>query len=193
MTLSAEDLHRIMPRLSAAGVAVFHPAALAAAAEFEILDEPRRLAAFLAQLAHESGEFRWMVELWGPTAAQKRYEPPGKKAVELGNVRRGDGYLYRGRGPIQLTGRGNYRRAGQALGLDLEGDPDLVATPTVGCRVAGWFWRDEKKLNPVADREDFRRITKRINGGLNGFAERVMYYQRARSILGLPPWREMAS
>ena len=148
--------------------------------EFSI-NTPRRIAAFLSQLAHESGELRWMNEIWGPTEAQRRYEPPAKKALQLGNTQPGDGKRYRGRGPIQLTGRFNYKIAGTALALPLEDNPDLVATPPIGIRVAGWFW-NSKSLNDLADQNNYLGITRRINGGTNGLADRVKYWERAKII-----------
>jgi putative chitinase len=102
----------------------------------------------------------------------------------LGNTHPGDGRRYKGRGPIQLTGRDNYRRAGRALGLDLEGNPTMAAEPRVGFRTAGWFWTS-KDLNRFADAGDFREVTRRINKGLKGMAERERYYAAAKRALGI--------
>lgn len=184
---NAEQLRQIMPNLTAAKAAQFEPWLNAAMDRFGI-EGLLREAAFLAQLAHESGEFRWMQEIWGPTAAQRRYEPPSGKAAELGNVKPGDGKRYMGRGPIQLTGRSNYRRASRDLGLqgtpnDLEAKPELVASPQYGCLCAGLFW-DWHDLNVPADSGNFEKITRTINGGLNGYEERKRYYQRALAVLG---------
>lgn len=150
--------------------------------EFHI-DTPLRLAAFLAQGAHESNQLRSLHELWGPTEYQKRYEPPGKKSVELGNDEPGDGFKYRGRGMFQLTGKGNYRLAGEALAVDLVGDPDWAATPEGAVRVSGWFW-NMKHLSPLADSQNFKEITRRINGGYLGLNERTKYYNTFLSLLG---------
>src|SRR5262249_38219297 len=136
----------------------------------------------LAQLAHESAEFRWMHEIWGPTDDQKHYEPPSHKAKELGNTQKGDGFRYRGRGPIQVTGRANYKKYGDLLGVDLEGNPDLAAQPQYAFAVAALYW-DLHKLNALADAEDFETITRRINGGVNGLADREKYYQGAKDAL----------
>lgn len=122
-----------------------------------------RFCHFLAQLAHESGNFRYMEEI----ASGAAYE--GRK--DLGNVNKGDGVRFKGRGPIQLTGRANYRRYGQQLGIDFENNPAIVAIPSVGLLVACKFWSDNG-LNALADQDDVTTITRRINGGLNGFEDR---------------------
>ena len=98
-----------------------------------------RTAAFIAQLAHESGEFRFMEELWGPTAAQKRYEPPSDLAKRLGNTQAGDGKRFKGRGPIQITGRFNYKKYGDLMAIDLVAGPERAATPEIGFATAGLF------------------------------------------------------
>jgi len=138
---------------------------------------PLRQAAFLAQVAHESAELQYMQE----TASGAAYE--GR--LDLGNTQRGDGVRFKGRGPIQLTGRANYRAAGAALGLDLEAHPEQVATYQVGFRAAAWYWAT-RKLNALADQGPvaFDQITRVINGGLNGKAARDAYYLRARLLLG---------
>jgi putative chitinase len=185
--LHSYQLRRVMPRLSAEASNRYVGPLRAALAEFDI-DTPARVVAFLAQIAHESGELRHWKEMWGPTDAQKRYEPPHRKATELGNVKPGDGFLFRARGPIGLTGRANYRRFGRALGIDLESEPDRAADPDVGFRVAGLFWQ-QHRLNDLADLETwdaFRRMTVKINGGVNGLADREKYYALARMVFGLP-------
>jgi len=184
--LTTEQLQRIMPGLPAAKGAQFFPFLTAAIAEFGI-DAPARTAAFLAQLAHESGQFRFMQEIWGPTPAQQRYEPTTTLSTTLGNTEAGDGRRFKGRGPIQITGRANYRRFGDLLGLNLVDNPDSAALPEVAFRVAGLFW-SKKGLNELADRvtpEAFREITRRINGGFNGLAERERFYEAAKSALGV--------
>ena len=184
--LTTEQLQRIMPGLPAAKGAQFFPFLTAAIAEFGI-DAPARTAAFLAQLAHESGQFRFMQEIWGPTPAQQRYEPTTTLSTTLGNTEAGDGRRFKGRGPIQITGRANYRRFGDLLGLNLVDNPDSAALPDVAFRVAGLFW-SKKGLNELADRvspEAFKEITRRINGGFNGLAERERFYEAAKSALGV--------
>ena len=155
----------------------------AAMDEFEI-NAPLRQAGFLAQIGHESGGLRWMAERWGPTEAQRRYDPPSDLAARLGNTVEGDGYRYRGRGPIQITGRFNYRAAGAALGFDAEAFPELLDEPANACRGSAWFWQ-WKGLNARADARDFLTITKRINGGRNGLAERQRLYAIAKGALGV--------
>jgi predicted chitinase len=172
--LKLEQLRAVMPRLPAARAAEMLPHLNAALVEAAITT-PRRLAAFLAQLAHESGELRYFEE----GATGDAYE--GRK--DLGNTRPGDGRRYKGRGPIQVTGRANYRDAGAALGVQLEERPELAAAPEVGFRVAAWFWRT-RALNELADAGNYDAITRRINGGYNGKAERDAYHARARAVLG---------
>jgi predicted chitinase len=185
--VTPEELHAIMPGLPAARNAQFLPFLQAAMTEFAI-DAAARAAAFLAQLAFESGQFRFMEEIWGPTPAQRRYEPPTTLATQLGNIEPGDGHRFKGRGPIQITGRANYRRFGDLLGLDLIASPEQAASPDTAFRIAGLFW-SKKGLNELADRataDAFREITRRINGGFNGLAEREKFYAVARTVLGIP-------
>lgn len=171
--LTAAELRRIAPQLSDTRAQQLLPHLNRAMQEANIRT-PRQQAAFVAQLAQESGGFRWFEEL----ASGQAYE--GRR--DLGNTQPGDGVRYKGRGPIQLTGRANYRAAGRALGLDLEGHPELVSNPEVGFRVAAWYW-NSRNLNEPAERGDFREVTRRINGGYNGYEARLAYYQRALAVL----------
>ena len=138
-----------------------------------------RLAHFIAQACHETCCFKLLHELWGPTPAQKRYET----RADLGNIRPGDGFLYRGRGIFQLTGRANYRQIGTALGLPLEVEPDLAADPVVSARIACNYW-STRGINAAADADDVVRVTKLINGGTNGLADRERCLTRAKAALG---------
>lgn len=156
---------------------LFAPLITAAMAEFGI-DSPTQQAAFLAQVGHESGGLRYTVELWGPTDAQVRYE--GR--ADLGNVHPGDGFKYRGRGLLQVTGRDNYRRVGQALGVDLEASPQLLGEPELAARSAGHFWQSHS-LNEIADAGDFVRLTRRINGGTNGLDDRERLWASAKTAM----------
>lgn len=189
--LTNDQLQRVMPNLPAAKRALYLPPLQAAMTAYGI-DTPLRAAAFLAQLAHESGEFRWMEELWGPTPAQKRYEPPSELAAKLGNTQPGDGKRYKGRGPIQITGRYNYAKYGGLLGRDLVGQPALAAAPEIAFATAGLFWQSNG-LNELADARQFVAITRRINGGTNGLADRQMYYERAKAVFGTEPVRTRAA
>lgn len=144
----------------------------AAMTEFEI-NTPRRTAAFLAQIAHESGSFIYVREIASGDAYEGR--------ADLGNTEPGDGRRFRGRGWIQITGRSNYRDCGAALGVDLVGSPELLERYGLASRSAGWFWKT-KGLNELADVEDFRKITLRINGGLTHYGERVLMWARAKEI-----------
>ena len=184
--LTAAQLKSIMPRLTDQRNGELLPFLTSAMAEFAI-EAPARAAAFLAQLAHESGQFRFMEEIWGPTDAQRRYEPVTKLSKDLGNTEAGDGKRFKGRGPIQLTGRANYKRFGDLLGVDLVADPPRAANPDVAFRIAGLFW-SRKGLNALADLttdDAFKEITRRINGGFNGLADRQSFYALARRVLGV--------
>ncbi|HYD75927.1 glycoside hydrolase family 19 protein [Ramlibacter sp.] len=180
--LETSHLEQVMRQASRQRLRAFTPLLAAAMSQFGIDRSLRRAAAFIAQLAHESGQFRYLQELWGPTEAQRRYEPPGALARRLGNVQEGDGYRYRGRGPIQLTGRANYAAFGALLQIDLEGDPDLAATPEVGFKTAALFW-ERNGLNALADAGNFDAITRRINGGTNGLEERRRFYELGLQVL----------
>lgn len=171
--LTVEQLRRIMPSLPREKAEEYLPHLVKAMREADITT-PQRMAFFLAQWAHESYEFRFFEEI----ASGAAYE--GRK--DLGNTQPGDGRRFKGRGPPQLTGRANYRAAGKALGLDLEGNPEMVATPEVGFRVAGWYWTS-RNLNRWADAGDFVKVTRLVNGGLNGLAHREKYLRRAREVL----------
>lgn len=140
--------------------------------DYAILYNELRFAHFIAQLAHESGNFRYMEEI----ASGAAYE--GRK--DLGNIIAGDGVRFKGRGPIQLTGRDNYKKYGRALGIDFESHPELVAIPSIGLLVACKFWTNNG-LNELADRDDVLTITRRINGGTNGLVERKANLAKIKS------------
>lgn len=150
------------------------------------LDRPHRLAHYLAQIAHESGGFVYDKEIWGPTPAQAGYDT----RADLGNTPAadGDGELYRGRSAIQVTGKKNYEAFQlwcSSNGLnppDLVANPDLVDTDPWEGLAPIWFWTINV-LNDLADKNDIEQITKRINGGLNGFADRLAQYTRIGLVL----------
>lgn len=165
--------------------------------EYEI-NTPKRVAAFLAQIAHESGGYTRLVEnlnysaealmrVWPkrfPTLqfAMQYHRNPEKIANSVyssrmgnGSEASGEGWRYRGRGLKQLTGKDNYTRCGKALNVDLVGDPDLLLRPGLAARSAGWFWKSNN-CSPLADAGEFELLTKRINGGLIGLADRKSRY-----------------
>lgn len=148
------------------------------------LDQRQRLARYLGQLAHESGRWKYDHEIWGPTPAQLRYE--GRK--DLGNVRPGDGYRFRGRGPIQITGRANYAafsawaREIDEAAPDFTENPEAVTTDPWEGLGPIWYW-DTHGLNTMADRGDDTAITRRINGGTNGLADRIKLTDAASLML----------
>lgn len=180
MSITLTQLQQIMPQ-SGGRASRFLNSLNTAMDEFGI-DTKLRIAAFLASVAHESGQLIYMQEL----ASGSAYE--GRK--DLGNVNRGDGMRYKGRGPIQITGRWNYARCGEALGLPLIDSPELLIIPENGCRASGWFWK-VNNLNKWADAGDFDGVSDVINrgrktsanGDSNGWADRLKFYNRALEVL----------
>lgn len=132
---------------------------------------PARAAAFIAQVAHESGEFRYRQEI----ATGAAYE--GRR--DLGNTERGDGRRFKGRTFIQITGRANYAAVSRALGVDFLKHPVRLAEQRYAALGAAWWWKTHG-CNELADRGDFVTLTRRINGGTNGLADRQKYFRRAR-------------
>ena len=179
--LSPAQFHQIMPRLAPAKRALYLPALNLAMQSYGI-NTVRRTASFVAHLAHESDEFRRMEEPWGPTAVQRGYEPPAELANKLGNVRAGDGKLFKGRGPLQITGRANYSRYGGLLGIDLLANPALAATPAVAFATAGMYWQTNG-LNELADEGELALITRRLSGATTSLAKRLTYFAAAKAAL----------
>ncbi|MCE4555399.1 glycoside hydrolase family 19 protein [Roseateles cellulosilyticus] len=143
------------------------------------IDTPLRQAHFLAQIGHESGEFRFRAEIANGEAYQGR--------ADLGNLQPGDGRKFKGRGLIQLTGRANYAEYGRAIGQEAEllDSPERVATDAALCAdVAGWYWA-KNNLNALADADDLTTLTRRINGGLNGYDDRRRLLLRAKALLAI--------
>jgi putative chitinase len=133
-----------------------------------------RLAHFLAQCAHESAGLATTTEY----ASGKAYE--GR--ADLGNTQKGDGVGFKGRGLIQLTGRANYKAAGDALGLPLETNPTRAGEFPAAALTAAWFWK-RNGLGALADKDDIEGVTRRVNGGLNGIASRKTYLAKAKAAL----------
>ncbi|MHB1050998.1 MAG: glycoside hydrolase family 19 protein [Bacteroidota bacterium] len=195
-----ETLKQIMPRCPDE----WGRALLAALPDYDI-NTALRQAAFIAQVAHESAQLTRVEENLNYSAEGLRkifpkYFPSDELAAEYarkpqkiasrvyanrmgnGDEASFEGWRYRGRGPFQLTGRDNYRLCGAALGLDLLEDPDQLLMPEPGIESACWYWSG-RGLNSLADINDFKTITKRINGGYIGLEDREKYYQRAMEVL----------
>jgi putative chitinase len=151
--------------------------------KYQIITRLRR-AAFIAQVGHESGQFVWLKEL-GNNAYLAKYDT-GTLAARLGNTPEadGDGQKYRGRGLIQITGHDNYLACSKGVFGDdrLLKTPELLEQPKYAALSAAWFW-NSRKLNDLADISAFETITRRINGGVNGLAERVEFYNKALKVL----------
>lgn len=141
---------------------------------YGVLDTGLRLAHFMGQCAHESGGFRYMEEI----ASGAAYE--GRK--DLGNTQPGDGKRYKGRGPIQLTGRANYRAFGREVGINFEANPEIVAIPSIGIMAAVRYW-NSRSLNAKADADDLLGITRAINGGTNGLDDRKVRTAKAKALI----------
>lgn len=185
MEITKEQLKAIMPNIEGnikknknfAGVTLDEVVELLNkyAEEFDI-DSSQRWVHYLAQIAHESMEFRYTEEI----ASGARYDT-GALAVKLGNTpqKDGDGQKYKGRGLMQITGKYNYSEYKKFCGFDVLKHPELLAKPVGAIRSSMWIWR-KKNLNYYADIDALLTITKLINGGTNGYSERKKYYDRAR-------------
>lgn len=174
MTITKEQLIKIMPHAKSRADQYINYIN-GYAKDFGITT-PLRMAHYLAQIAHESGELRYTQEI----ASGKAYE--GRK--DLGNTKKGDGVRFKGRGLIQITGRANYTAYAAFCGFDVVGNPELLERPLGAVRSSMWFW-DKHGLNALADKDNIRAITRKINGGYNGLEDREMYLVRAKSTLGV--------
>ncbi|WP_273820602.1 glycoside hydrolase family 19 protein [Pseudomonas asplenii] len=182
MTVTVQQLQQILPNAGKkAGVFV---SALNAAMDRRQINTPKRAAAFLAQVGHESAQLLYVREL-GSDQYLSKYDT-GTLAARLGNTPAadGDGQRYRGRGLIQITGRTNYRQCSLALFGDerLLQQPELLEQPQWAAESAAWFWQ-QQGLNELADADQFNSITRRINGGLNGLEDRLQIWARAGAVL----------
>lgn len=164
-----------MPFASAANIAKYLAPLNNAMDKYQI-NNPKRQAAFLAQLAHESGSLKYVREI----ASGEAYE--GRK--DLGNTQPGDGVRFKGRGLIQITGRTNYEDLGVALNFDFIKEPEKLELPGAATLSAGWFWY-KNGLNDLADKDEFKKITKKINGGYNGLKDRAEHWYRCQKALGI--------
>jgi putative chitinase len=203
--ISDESLKQVLREMADAKREEYVPYLNEAAQRFEIAT-PLRSAAFIAQTAHESAEYSRFVEnlnysaqgllnTWPKRFTAEKALAYGRKPDRIasyvyanrlgnGNEASGDGWRYRGRGIIQITGKTNYQACGNGLGVDLLASPELLEQPQLAFLSAAWFW-DSRKLNDLADRDDFVGITKIINGGTNGLADRQAYYELAKAALGI--------
>jgi putative chitinase len=187
MKITTDDFRTIMPNIG--GMADIYIDPLNSAMDEFKINTLSRIAMFLAQLAHESGEFRYMEELADGTAYTNR--------ADLGNTNENAiriaalhgipvGPFFKGHGPIQITGYTNHLACADALKIDCVNDPRLLTKPKDGCRSAAWFWNSHG-LNEIADldnEEAFKAVTRKINGGYNGYEDRKKYWVRAQECLG---------
>ena len=200
MPITAQQLLQTFPS-AGLSAGVFVPVLNTAMNRFHI-SGVNRIAAFVAQVGHESGQLTRLVENLNYSADALRKTWPSRFDANLasavarkpeqianiaygnrmGNAAPGDGWKYRGRGLIQITGKNNYRACGEALGLGLIAQPDLLEKPQHACMSAAWFWATNG-LNTLADAGKFDAITQRINGGQNGSADRQALYARALKVL----------
>lgn len=180
MKITKTQLLEIMPNAKDK-VDVYLPYINGYAEKFKI-DTPKRMAHFLAQVAHESNELRSVKEI-GTKEYFDKYDT-GKLKQVLGNVKPGDGYKYRGRGLIQITGRANYKayQSSKDCRGNVMTEPELLEKPLGAVKSAMWWWKTHG-LNEKADSDSFLAITKIINGGTNGLESRRKYLARAKSVL----------
>lgn len=204
MLIDEIQLKDCLPEASDQAIANFTQAIDDTLQEFDI-STPQRIAAFLAQVGHESGSLKFIKEnlnysAQGLTKTFPKYFTPelanqyqrNPEAIanrvyanRMGNgpEESGDGWAFRGRGLIQVTGRTNYQACGDFLGVDLISDPSYLESPEGAARSAGWYWTS-RNLNALADVGDMKQITKKINGGFIGLEDRMKHYQHALEVLG---------
>lgn len=178
--VTAADLRRLTPKGASSILEGLAPA-LSVTLDRYGISTPLRVAHFLAQAAHETAGFKTLVEYGTESYFDKRYGPQTPVGKKLGNTQPGDGARFRGRGIFQCTGRFNYAKYGKAIGVDLIRLPDKAADPTTSVQIACEYWK-AKGLNTLADNDDIEGITRKINGGQNGLADRKRYLELARSI-----------
>jgi putative chitinase len=205
--LTRAQIKSVFPRASEADIDAFVKFGEEALKKSGILDVATRLQYFLAQLGHESNGLTHreenlnysaarLMEIWPnrfPTLdVAKQYDRDPEKLANfvyggrMGNVNPGDGYRFRGRGYIQLTGRETYREVGRVAGLDLENHPELAAKPENAIRIAAAFWT-WKNVNPTCDVQDFTACTKKVNGGTNGLDDRLDWLSKVRAVVTAAP------
>lgn len=179
--MTKEELRKIAKYATQKNIDAFYPYLEKYMKEYDIIGRLRE-SAFIAQIIHESGSFKYVREL----ASGEAYE--GRK--DLGNTQPGDGVKFKGRGLIQITGRSNYTQISKEFGIDFVNNPILLESPEWATKSACWWW-NSRNLNKIADQWDstnnndvnFRKITKIINGGYNGYADRKKFYDLALNVL----------
>lgn len=171
--MNAATLKKCMPFAKYENIQKFVQPLTDAMEKYEI-NTPRRQAAFLAQVAHESGSLRYVEEI----ASGKAYE--GR--ADLGNSEAGDGERYKGRGLIQITGRANYIDVSKELDYNFVVHPEDLEKPGAASFSAAWFWWS-RHLNRLADIDAFENITRKINGGMNGYIDRCQHWKRCQDAL----------
>ena len=177
MKITEQQIRRIMPKAMDERVKEFVKSFNDYSEQFGI-NTPLRLSHYIAQVAHETGELKWLEEI----ASGQQYE--GRK--DLGNTQQGDGKLFKGRGYLQTTGRANYqayKNSGYCVG-DLMAHPEWLAKQP-GCQKASMFFWKKNGLNKYADADDCRGVTKKINGGYNGYSQRAYYTRVAKKVFGV--------
>ena len=200
MAITMQQLLQILPNAGTVA-GVFIPVLNTAMGRYQIVGT-KRIAAFIAQVGHESCQLTRLVENLNYSADALCKTWPSRFSMELasavarkpeqianiaygnrmGNTAPGEAWKYRGRGLIQITGKDNYRACGEALGLDLIAHPELLEKPQHACMSAAWFWATSG-LNTLVDAGKFDAITQRINGGQTGAADRQALYARTLKVL----------
>src|ERR1700761_6879577 len=145
--------------------------------DYQVDGTPERLSAFIGQCCHESQGFRFTREIWGPTAYQAKYDT----RADLGNYKAGDGFKYRGAGWIEVTGRFWFDKIGHMLGMDLINHPELANDPNISTLNSLAWWK-LNSMNAIADQGDDLAVTRKVNPGLLGLADRVAFTDIARGL-----------
>lgn len=174
--ITAELIRAIMPRTDGAKLPMFVVGLEKARQQF-VGDDPRHVAMWLAQIAHESGELRYTAEIADGSAYEGR--------ADLGNTQPGDGRKYKGRGLMQITGRYNYQQVSDALGIPFVDMPQLMETPEAAAQTAGWVWQSFGCAALMNSTDPCYAVTRKINGGTNGLDQRRAYYAAALRALGV--------